>query len=166
MLPSSIHLPVNDKISFFFKAKWYIIAYIYLYHISFFYKLPKGNECLSFIHQWILIVVLGVHCGIYKSSYYISNISQLNSYPPSFSFIPLPPFLELFQQVSFFNLYTCVHSNWTRFTQLHPFLTSSSSNRSQTPSSTYSAHLFSHFVKKEKNAILVCHRKFSCDTSI
>jgi hypothetical protein len=31
----------------------------------------------------------GVHCDIYKSSY---NISQLNSPPPSFSFIPHPPF--------------------------------------------------------------------------
>jgi hypothetical protein len=31
---------------------------------------------------------VGVHCGIYKSSYNISNISYLNSPSPPFSFIP------------------------------------------------------------------------------
>jgi hypothetical protein len=36
------------------------------------------------------IAVLGVHCGMYKSSYDISNISCLNSPPPSFSFILSP----------------------------------------------------------------------------
>jgi hypothetical protein len=34
---------------------------------------------------FITITVLGVHCDIYRSSY---NISQLNSPPPSFPFIP------------------------------------------------------------------------------
>jgi hypothetical protein len=29
------------------------------------------------------LIVLGVHCGIYKSSFSISNISYLNSSPPS-----------------------------------------------------------------------------------
>jgi hypothetical protein len=39
--------------------------------------------------------VLGVHCGIYKSLYNISNLSYMNSTPLSFSFNPLtPPFLE------------------------------------------------------------------------
>jgi hypothetical protein len=33
----------------------------------------------------------GVHCGIYKSSYNISNISKWNSPPPPFSFIPSAP---------------------------------------------------------------------------
>jgi hypothetical protein len=34
---------------------------------------------------------MSVHCGIYKSSYYISNIIYLNSPPPPFSFILLSP---------------------------------------------------------------------------
>jgi hypothetical protein len=38
----------------------------------------------------IIIVVLGVHYDIYKSSY---NVSELNSPPPSFFVIPLSPFL-------------------------------------------------------------------------
>jgi hypothetical protein len=33
---------------------------------------------------------VGVHCGIYKSSYNVSNASYLNSHPPLLSFIPLP----------------------------------------------------------------------------
>jgi hypothetical protein len=36
------------------------------------------------------IFVLGLHCDIYQSSYNISNTSNLNSPPPSFSFISLP----------------------------------------------------------------------------
>jgi hypothetical protein len=39
----------------------------------------------------ITIIVVRVHCGIYKSSY---NISNLNSALPSFSFAPLALFLE------------------------------------------------------------------------
>jgi hypothetical protein len=40
---------------------------------------------------YFFIAVLGVHCGIYKSSY---NISYLNLPAPSFSFISYPSFLE------------------------------------------------------------------------
>jgi hypothetical protein len=36
---------------------------------------------------FLLLCCMGVHCGLYKSSYNISNISYLNSPPPSFSFI-------------------------------------------------------------------------------
>jgi hypothetical protein len=43
----------------------------------------------------------------------------LNS--PSATFFFFSPFLEEFQQVSFFHLHTCVHSICTIFTILHPF---------------------------------------------
>jgi hypothetical protein len=43
-----------------------------------------------FIYLFFIIVVLGVHCGIYKSSYNAPNMSYLNSSPQSFSFI-FPP---------------------------------------------------------------------------
>jgi hypothetical protein len=44
---------------------------------------------------FILCAGWGVHCGICKSSYSISNISYFNSPPPPFSFIPsFPPSLE------------------------------------------------------------------------
>jgi hypothetical protein len=49
-------------------------------------------------HLWnisfIIIIVLEVHCDIYKSSYNISNISYMISPPPPFSFISSPLFLE------------------------------------------------------------------------
>jgi hypothetical protein len=43
------------------------------------------------ILAFFLMVVLGVHCGIYKSSCNMSNISYLNSLLSSFSFSFIPP---------------------------------------------------------------------------
>jgi hypothetical protein len=63
----------------------------------------------------------GVHCDIYESSYNVSNISYLNSPPPSFSFISPFPFLEWFQQESFLHLHTCVYIFYTIFTLLASF---------------------------------------------
>jgi hypothetical protein len=37
-----------------------------------------------------LLSLVGVHCGICKSSYNVSNISYLNSPSQPFSFIPPP----------------------------------------------------------------------------
>jgi hypothetical protein len=60
--------------------------------------------------------------GIYRGSYYASNISHLNSllhillYPP--------PTREIVSQGSFFILHSCVHNVCTIFTFLHPFPTS------------------------------------------
>jgi hypothetical protein len=73
------------------------------------------------------IVVLRVHCDIYKNSDNLSNVSSLNSPPPPFSTILLysPPLFLNGHQVSFFHLHTCVHSICTIFTLLHPFPTSS-----------------------------------------
>jgi hypothetical protein len=73
----------------------------------------------SFIHLFSFSVVLGgVHCGIYKSSYNVSNISYLNSSPQPLSFIVPPWLMEQFQQVSFFHLHTCLYITWTLFTLL------------------------------------------------
>jgi hypothetical protein len=74
-----------------------------------------------------LLLCWGVHCGIYESSYSLSNISYLNSPPPSFSFIlyPASPFLKQFSQVSFFHLHTCRHRIYTIFTLPSSFPTSS-----------------------------------------
>jgi hypothetical protein len=72
-----------------------------------------------FIHLFSFSVVLGgVHCGIYKSSYNVSNISYLNSSPQPLSFIVPPWLMEQFQQVSFFHLHTCLYIIWTLFTLL------------------------------------------------
>jgi hypothetical protein len=53
------------------------------------------------------IIVLGVHCGIYKSSY---NISQLDSPPPSFSFIPFPPIPGIVSPGLIFHFHPRVHN--------------------------------------------------------
>jgi hypothetical protein len=51
---------------------------------------PLAPGFIYFVYLFF-IVVLGLHYDIYKSSYNISNVSYLNSPPPSFSFIFLPP---------------------------------------------------------------------------
>jgi hypothetical protein len=61
---------------------------------------------------------VGVHCGIYKGSWNVSDISYLNSPPPPLSFILPPWFLERFQQVSFSHLRTRGHIFCTVFTLL------------------------------------------------
>jgi hypothetical protein len=71
----------------------------------------------SLVFFFLLLCCLGVQCGIYRSSYNVSNISYWNS-PPSWLFFTLPPFLEWFQEVSFLHLHTCVHIFCTVFTLL------------------------------------------------
>jgi hypothetical protein len=67
----------------------------------------------------------------------------------SFSFIPLPPFLEWFQHILFFHFHTWIHNISTIFILLHPFLISSLLPLYQSPGRTgpglYSCSLF--FVK-------------------
>jgi hypothetical protein len=121
---------------------WYFVRKRHGLSFSFF---------LIFFLCWV-----GVHCGIYKTSYNVSNISHLNSPPPPFSFYPLlPPFLEYFQQVSLFHLPICVHSICTIFTLPHPFPISSSLQLvPTTPGRTCSALLFFNFVKEKKMTVL------------
>jgi hypothetical protein len=45
---------------------------------------------------FLLLCWVGVHYGIHKSSYNITNISYLNSFSPSFSFIPSSILISLF----------------------------------------------------------------------
>jgi hypothetical protein len=48
-----------------------------------------------FLFFLLLLCWVEIHCGIYKSSYNISNISFLNSPPPPFSFISPHPILGI-----------------------------------------------------------------------
>jgi hypothetical protein len=48
---------------------------------------------LIFLKCIVVLLIVGVQCGIYKSSYNISNISYLHSLPPPFFFI-FPPLLH------------------------------------------------------------------------
>jgi hypothetical protein len=99
----------------------------------------------------------GVHCDIYKSSYNILKYIILEFTP----YIVLPsPILEQFQQVSFFHLYTCVHSICTVFTphDLSPPLSPSTNTNNSPPGGTCSTLLLSDFAKEEKNDIFASLR--------
>jgi hypothetical protein len=61
----------------------------------------------------------GFPCDIYICAFNVSYSESPDSPPPSFSFIPPPPFLEQFQ-VSLFNYNICTQSILTIFTLLHP----------------------------------------------
>jgi hypothetical protein len=92
---------------------------------------------------------MGVYCGIYKSSYIISNISYLNSPPPPFSYIS-PPCIPGIVTTGCIFLFTSMCTQYLHF--IHP--PTSSPNLSLplwTPLQiTSSACLFSNFVKENK----------------
>jgi hypothetical protein len=54
MFSSSIHLPANDKISFFFMAEWNSI--VYKYHIFLIYSSVVGILVVSI--AWLLWIAL------------------------------------------------------------------------------------------------------------
>jgi hypothetical protein len=78
----------------------------------------------------------------------------------SFSFIPLSPFLEQFQQVLFFHFHTWIHNISTIFTFLLPFPRSSSLPLVQTLDRTCFTSC-SVFLKRH-----FCLREFHCDISM
>jgi hypothetical protein len=66
---------------------------------------------------------------------YIKYITlEFTPYSTLFYPLPLSPFLEYFQQVSFLHLHTRVHIFYTVFTFLYPFPTTSSSHWCNPPS--------------------------------
>jgi hypothetical protein len=65
---------------------------------------------------------------------------------PSLSFSS-PPFLEYFQQVSFFHLYTWTYIA-TKFSLVHPFLISPPTQVPTSPNRNYFVFLFSVFERK------------------
>jgi hypothetical protein len=98
------------------------------------YECPKNALLDTFLFSVFLFLLLcwvGVHCGIYKSSYSVSTISYLSLPSPSFSFISSPPFLASFQQVSQLHIHPPI-----------PFSTSSPSTGPTSPDRTCSTLLF------------------------
>jgi hypothetical protein len=64
--------------------------------------------------------VLGVHCGIYKSSYNISNISYLNSTSPPLSFDSLSNSWNSFNRYHFPFTYVCTqYLHYSHLTSPH-----------------------------------------------
>jgi hypothetical protein len=91
------------------------------YDESIFYAFMKRTKWKTFFP--FCIVVLGqLHCGIYRSSYNISDISYLNESPPYFLFVPTHP---MHGTVSTDIIFPCVYMCTQHFIFLHLFPTSS-----------------------------------------
>jgi hypothetical protein len=76
---------------------------------------------LLFLFLILLLCWVGVHCGIYKDSYNISNISHLNSPSPPFSFISPPPSQEIVSKDIFFSIYIHVYTVFAPNSPSQPF---------------------------------------------
>jgi hypothetical protein len=116
-----------------------------------------------FSDLFLLLCWVGVHCGIYKSSYNIPNTSYVNLPPPSFSFIlPSPHSWNSFNSYHL-SIYTHVYTVFALYSSSHTLSPPSPPSYCyQTPpppppDKTCSVLLFSNFVK-EKNDIFVCLR--------
>jgi hypothetical protein len=88
-------------------------------------RLPYSLFIYFFLLCW-----MGVHCGIYRSSYLYDIKYTIFEFTPSTILTPIP---VRFQQVSFFQLHTYVHSICTICTLPSPFPTSSPLHGTNTP---------------------------------
>jgi hypothetical protein len=68
------------------------------------------SKTLIILWFFLLLCWVGIHCGIYKSSYNISNLSYLNSPCPPFSFISLSPHSWKSFNRSYFSIYIHVYT--------------------------------------------------------
>jgi hypothetical protein len=143
----------------FFGRTWVWICKVGPHHLSHISS-PKTSSRTSLKANWFneiivdldscfysfifIIAVLGVHCDIYKSSNSISNMSYLNSPPPTCSFIPPPPYSWNSFSRSHFSIYIQV------YTVFAPYTPSFTSHWYQTPRHD----LFCHPVLKTKHIFM------------
>jgi hypothetical protein len=121
-----------------------------------------------FYFLFVSIVVSWVHCGIYKSSYTISNISYFNSSPPSFPFNFHSPHSWNSFNRSHFSIYIHVYTvffvlyspSYILFPHAPP-----PTGSNLPPPQTCSALLFSKFIKKKRHFYLftVATQEFPCE---
>jgi hypothetical protein len=120
-----------------FCYSFFLFSRFYIYKVAFYFFKFLLVIYLSkyiFLYQYgllgsLLCWVWGLHCGIYKSSYSVSNISYLNSPSPLLSFIlPSPHSWNSFNRYHFC-IYIHVYTFFcTIFTLLPPFLPPSPSH--------------------------------------
>jgi hypothetical protein len=119
-----------------------------------------------FLVLFFIIVVLGVHGDIYKSPY---TISQLNSLPSLYSFIPLTPIPGIVSTGLIFPFHTWVHSFSTTFTILLPFLISPPPLYQSPGQDLFYLLVLCFWRKKKKKHFCLfklLYRVFHCDISI
>jgi hypothetical protein len=144
-----------------------VIYYSFWYLFSL--TLEKNGRLFS-LFPFLLLCSEGVHYGIYKSSYNISNTFHPIHLFPLF---PHPCSWNSFNRYYFSIYVMCAHSICTVFTLPHPFPISSpfslvptTTTVSPNPTGPALHPLFSNFVKKKKD-IFVClrelHREYPCD---
>jgi hypothetical protein len=90
-------------------------------HLIMLFSRPQFSFHLTLFKIFLLLFWEYIVTFIKVVTIHHSWIHTLNHCP----LFPLTPFLEQFQQVSFFHLHTCVHNICIIFTLLHPFPTSS-----------------------------------------
>jgi hypothetical protein len=76
------------------------------------WSIPAGDSGFFFSYR------VGVHCGIYKSSSNVSNISYLNSPPPPLSFIPHSHSWNSFNRYHF-SIYIHVYTVFVPYSPSH-----------------------------------------------
>jgi hypothetical protein len=108
-------------------------------------------ECLNSLMQFIylfsfLLCWVGVHCGIYKCSYNISNISYLSVPLHCFPSYPPPPSPGIVSTDIIFPCILHVYPVFAPNALLHHFTTPFSSTGNKPPGRTCSTFLFSNFV--------------------
>jgi hypothetical protein len=97
------------------------------------------------VWEYFLLCWVGVHCGIYKSSYNVSNISYLNWLAPPFSFIP--PWPYSWNRYHFY-IYIHVYTFWTIFIVLCHFPATTASHWYHHP---FRAGSISPYFRKKMN---------------
>jgi hypothetical protein len=114
---------------------------------------------------------VGVHCGIYKGSYNISNISYLNSPLLPFSFIPHYHHSWYSFSRSHFSIYIHLCTLFALYLPspvLSP-LTGTTPLPPSPPGRTCSVLLFANYVKEKKWHFClfeIVNREFPCGTSV
>jgi hypothetical protein len=137
--------------SYLFFLCFLITFYDNLYGISFFHK-TQGRAKIWF---FLLLCWVGIHSGIYKNSYNVSNIWYLDSPPPLLTLIP-PHSWNRFNRCHFVFAYIC--TQYLHLIHLHTLFSH------YLPPPTGNCHTWagpispsSDFVEeKEKNDIFAC----------
>jgi hypothetical protein len=117
-------------------------------------KFLRMNLIHSSLFSPLLLCRVGTLCHLQRSLQFIHYIILEFIPSTAFLYLPLPWFLEWFQQVSFLHLQTCAHIFCTVL-PFYPFLSHppTGANPPDTLGRTFSTLLFSNFVEEKRETI-------------